>query len=74
MPAATSITIAQFSRLIGLPNAPAVVDVRIDEDYRADPRLLPGSLRRDYRAMGNWVPDYRGQERNRRLPARAEIE
>ena len=61
MPAATSITVSQLSRLIGLPNAPAIVDVRIDEDYRADPRLLPGSLRRDYRAMGNWAPDYRGK-------------
>jgi rhodanese-related sulfurtransferase len=61
MPATTLITTAQFSRLIGLPNAPAVVDVRIDEDYRADPRLLPGSLRRDYRAVGNWAPEYRGR-------------
>ena len=45
----TVITAPQLSRLIGLPKAPAIVDVRIDEDYRADPRLLPGSLRRDYR-------------------------
>jgi rhodanese-related sulfurtransferase len=61
MSAATSITVAQFSRLIGLPNAPAIVDVRIDEDYRADPRLLPGSFRRDYRGMGNWAAEYRGK-------------
>ena len=49
MPAATIITVPQLSRLIGLPNAPAVIDVRTDDDYRADPRLLPGSLRRDHR-------------------------
>ena len=49
MPATTLITTQQFSRLIGLPNTPAIVDVRIDDDYRADPRLVPGSLRRDYR-------------------------
>ena len=61
MPAATSITVAQFSRLIGLPNAPAIVDVRIDEDYRTDPRLLPASMRRDYRAIGSWAPEYRGK-------------
>jgi len=61
MTAATSITTPQLSRLIGLPNAPAIVDVRIDEDYRTDPRLLPGSRRRDHRAIGSWAPDYRGK-------------
>jgi rhodanese-related sulfurtransferase len=61
MPAPTSITPPQLSRLLGLPNAPAIVDVRIDDDYRADPRLLPGSLRRDYRAIGSWAPAYRGK-------------
>jgi rhodanese-related sulfurtransferase len=61
MPATTLITTQQFSRLIGLPSSPAVVDVRIDEDYRADPRLIPGSLRRDYRAIASWAPGYRGK-------------
>ena len=40
MPSVTAITTAQFSRLIGLPHSPAVVDVRIDDDYRADPRFI----------------------------------
>jgi rhodanese-related sulfurtransferase len=61
MPATTVITVSQFSRLIGLPNAPAVVDVRIDDDHRADPRLLPGSMQRDYRNIGGWVAGYRGK-------------
>jgi rhodanese-related sulfurtransferase len=61
MPATTLITSNQLSRLIGLPSAPAVVDVRIDDDYRADPRLLPGSVRRDYRAVATWGPEYRGK-------------
>jgi rhodanese-related sulfurtransferase len=61
MPATTLITTQQFSRLIGLPGAPTIVDVRIDEDYRADPRLLPGSLRRDDRAVASWASDYRGK-------------
>jgi rhodanese-related sulfurtransferase len=61
MPAATLITVPQLSRLVGLPSTPSVVDVRIDDDYRADPRLLPGSLRRDYRAVGSWAPEYRGK-------------
>ena len=61
MPSVTTITVSQFSRLIGLPQAPAVVDVRIDDDYRADPRLLPGSVRRDYRASEQWAAHYRGK-------------
>ena len=61
MPSVTAITTAQFSRLIGLPHSPAVVDVRIDDDYRADPRLLPASMRRDYRAIEQWAPEYRGK-------------
>jgi rhodanese-related sulfurtransferase len=61
MPAATLITVPQLSRLVGVANAPAVIDVRIDEDYRADPRLLPGSLRRDYRTIASWAPNYRGK-------------
>ena len=61
MPAPTTITVQQLSRLIDLPDAPTLVDVRIDDDYRADPRLLPGSLRRDYRAMSSWAPEYRSK-------------
>ena len=61
MPSVTEITAAQFSRLIGLPQTPAVVDVRIDDDYRADPRMLPGSVRRDYRTIEQWAPAYRGK-------------
>jgi rhodanese-related sulfurtransferase len=61
MPSTTLITISQLSRLVGLPQAPAIVDVRTDEDYRADPRLLPGSIRRDYRAISQWAPEYRGK-------------
>ena len=61
MPSVTTITVSQFSRLIGLPQAPAVVDVRIDDDYRSDPRLLPGSVRRDHRATEAWAKDYQGR-------------
>jgi rhodanese-related sulfurtransferase len=61
MPSTTLITISQLSRLVGLPQAPAIVDVRTDEDYRADPRLLPGAIRREHRAISQWAPEYRGK-------------
>src|SRR5262245_1331543 len=61
MPSTTVITISQLSRLVGLPQAPAIIDVRTDEDYRADPRLLPGSRRRDYRTISDWAAEYQGK-------------
>jgi len=61
MPASTVITVAQLSRLVGMPNGPAVVDVRIDEDYSADPRLVPGSVLCDYRTITTWAAAYRGR-------------
>ena len=61
MPSVTAITATQLSRLIGLPQAPALVDVRIDDDYRADPRLLPGSSRHDFRTVEQWAPRYLGK-------------
>lgn len=45
MTSPTQITVAQLSRLIGTPDAPTIVDVRIDEDYNDDPRTLPTALR-----------------------------
>lgn len=57
------ITVAQLSRLVGLPDAPAIIDVRIDEDVAADPIFLPAAVRRDYRAVADWAPDYAGQRR-----------
>ena len=48
MPSPNEITPAQLGRLIGTPTMPTLVDVRIDEDYAADPRLIPGSFRHAY--------------------------
>jgi rhodanese-related sulfurtransferase len=60
MPSNTDITTAQLSRLIGLPprgsnGAPAIIDVRDDEDYAADPRLLPCTLKRDWDKTASWI-------------------
>lgn len=48
MPSPNEITVSQLSRLIGTPDAPVVVDVRIDEDFDQDPNLIPGALRHPY--------------------------
>ncbi len=54
----TEITVAQLSRLIGLPDAPALIDLRTDDDFRADPRLIPGSIRKDDRHVSEWNMEY----------------
>jgi rhodanese-related sulfurtransferase len=48
MPSPTEITVQQLLRLIGTPQAPVIVDVCIDEDFRADPRLIPGAFRHPF--------------------------
>jgi rhodanese-related sulfurtransferase len=45
MPGPFQITPTQLSRLIGLPDAPIVIDVRLDDDFASDPHLIPTSLR-----------------------------
>jgi rhodanese-related sulfurtransferase len=57
MPAPDTITVSQLVRLVGTPEAPVVLDVRTPEDFAADPRLVPGALRRDWQALPAWAPD-----------------
>ncbi|MGX5733997.1 chromate resistance protein ChrB domain-containing protein [Bosea thiooxidans] len=57
------ITVSQLARLVGLPDAPAIIDVRIDEDIEADPTFLPTAERRDYRKVADWAPAYAGCRR-----------
>jgi len=45
MPSPTEITVAQLARLIGLPGAPALVDVRTADEFRFDPQLIPTARR-----------------------------
>jgi len=39
------IAARQLQRLIGTPSVPAIIDVRIDEDFDEIPRLVPGARR-----------------------------
>lgn len=61
MPSPNEISVPTLSRLVGLPGTPVVVDVRIDEDYAADPRLIPGSVRRDFKAVSAWAGEFAGR-------------
>ncbi|MEZ2224327.1 chromate resistance protein ChrB domain-containing protein [Rhizobium sp. RCC_161_2] len=50
------ITPDKLARIIGTPNAPTIIDVRIDDDFGIDPRRIPGSIRRDFRQVTEWGP------------------
>lgn len=54
MPSPTTISVDKLSRLFGTPSCPALIDVRTDEDYAADRRLVPGSVRRPHASASDW--------------------
>jgi rhodanese-related sulfurtransferase len=55
------ISPAKLVRLMGTPNLPAIIDVRIDEDFEANPRLVPASSRRAHNDVPNWGKGFSGQ-------------
>ena len=61
MPAIHSISADKLFKLIGTTASPAIVDVRTDEDFAADPRLVPGAIRRDGAVVGDWAADFAGR-------------
>ncbi len=58
MPAPDTITVAQLARLVGTPDAPIIVDVRIADDNAVNSRMLPASTSRDHRTVSAWATAY----------------
>jgi rhodanese-related sulfurtransferase len=52
-----TISTEKLARLIGVPHGPALIDVRIDDDFAADPRFIPGAIRRPYQTASSWAPE-----------------
>lgn len=48
MPGPNSISTSQLSRLIGTPDCPVIIDLRLPEDVAADPRLIPTARRAEF--------------------------
>lgn len=61
MSSTTSITVPQLSRLVGVPNAPLIIDVRKAKDLAADARWLPASRRRDAESAPAWAHECAGK-------------
>lgn len=45
MASPNEISVAQLSRLVGTPECPLIVDVRLDEDFDSNPHMIPTSVR-----------------------------
>jgi rhodanese-related sulfurtransferase len=56
-----SISVEKLARLIGVPRGPALIDVRAKEDFAADPRFIPGAIRRPHETVSSWAPDFAGR-------------
>ena len=44
MASPTEISVQQLSRLIGTPDCPIIIDVRLDEDFALDPQYIPAAI------------------------------
>lgn len=61
MPSPTEISVQQLSRLVGLPDAPSIIDVRNAEHVNEDSRIVPGAVHRAYSAVESWASRYQGR-------------
>jgi rhodanese-related sulfurtransferase len=61
MPQFGLIMPTQLMRLVGTPDAPTIIDVRIPENVAEDPSLIPGSSLSPYADLAALVPSLQGQ-------------
>lgn len=57
-----AISAEKLARLMGTPSCPVLIDVRNDEDFAADPRLIPAAMRRPYMDAPDWAGDFVGRK------------
>lgn len=55
------IAVSALARLVGTPECPVLLDVRIDEDFADDPRLIPGAYRHSFRDVAALADDLLGK-------------
>ncbi|HCT32163.1 MAG TPA: sulfurtransferase [Sulfitobacter sp.] len=55
------IPVSTLARLVGTPDCPVLLDVRIDEDFDADPHLIPGAVRQPFLDVIKLADDLTGR-------------
>ncbi len=61
MSSINTISIDKLARLIGTAHCPALVDVRTEDDFKANPGLIPGAMRRPHADPSDWAPEFGGR-------------
>jgi rhodanese-related sulfurtransferase len=61
MSSINTITVEKLGRLVGTPTCPVLLDVRTEEDFATDPRLIPGAFRRSWEAADVWASEFQGR-------------
>lgn len=61
MSAINMISIEKCLRLVGTPKSPALIDVRSDKEFAADPYLVPSAIRHPPEKVAEWAPEFSGQ-------------
>ena len=61
MSSLNSISSEKLWRLIGVPHGPAIVDVRPKEGFAANPRFVPGAVRRAHSTVADWSSEFTGR-------------
>src|ERR1700675_1856288 len=61
MPSPTEISVAQLSRIIGLPSAPMLVDVRPGDDRGSGRYLLPTARQMKSQTVSTWAHEFSGR-------------
>lgn len=56
------ISVEELAALIGRPDCPLLIDTRNDEDFAADPRMLPCARRQSHLAIAHIVERIRGRK------------
>ncbi|RAH97358.1 sulfurtransferase [Acuticoccus sediminis] len=60
MSAPNMISADKLGRLVGTPRCPVIVDVRTDDDFAAQPGLIPGARRRPALQVAGWAAEAAG--------------
>lgn len=61
MPSYTSISADKLARLVGTSKAPLIIDVRENEAFELDARILPASIRLHHASAEVWASRYSGR-------------
>jgi rhodanese-related sulfurtransferase len=60
MSSINTISVEKLTRLIGTPHCPALIDVRTEDDFAFNPRLIPSAMRRPHANPSDWATEFTG--------------